>query len=188
MDAVRHVGVYQPSLACRIHNSSPQKYLKKIVDVVRAGLGFPACHFDDSHIKMMLMKGCSIEDARDYCLMGCVEPQKSGRLYQWTSTGYTQWPIAIEFVLNRGKMLWHGSTPGLDMGDLNNFKTYEEFEAAVKKQVEYITELSAVGTVISQRVHRDYAPKPLMSIMYEGTMESGRDVSPAAPCITGDLA
>lgn len=63
------------------------------------------------------------------------------------------------------------------MGDLNNFKTYEEFEAAVKKQVEYITELSAVGTVISQRVHRDYAPKPLMSIMYEGTMESGRDVS-----------
>ncbi|WCR28373.1 choline trimethylamine-lyase [Paenibacillus thiaminolyticus] len=177
MDAVRHVGVYQPSLACRIHNSSPQKYLKKIVDVVRAGLGFPACHFDDSHIKMMLMKGCSIEDARDYCLMGCVEPQKSGRLYQWTSTGYTQWPIAIEFVLNRGKMLWHGSTPGLDMGDLNNFKTYEEFEAAVKKQVEYITELSAVGTVISQRVHRDYAPKPLMSIMYEGTMESGRDVS-----------
>jgi len=177
MDAVRHVGVYQPSLACRIHNSSPQKYLKKIVDVVRAGLGFPACHFDDSHIKMMLMKGCSIEDARDYCLMGCVEPQKSGRLYQWTSTGYTQWPIAIEFVLNRGKMLWHGSEPGLDMGDLSNFKTYEEFEAAVKKQVEYITELSAVGTVISQRVHRDYAPKPLMSIMYEGTMESGRDVS-----------
>jgi len=63
------------------------------------------------------------------------------------------------------------------MGDLSNFKTYEEFEAAVKKQVEYITELSAVGTVISQRVHRDYAPKPLMSIMYEGTMESGRDVS-----------
>ncbi|WMT40310.1 pyruvate formate lyase family protein [Paenibacillus sp. D2_2] len=177
MDAVRHVGVYQPSLACRIHNSSPHKYLKKIVDVVRAGLGFPACHFDDSHIKMMLMKGCSIEDARDYCLMGCVEPQKSGRLYQWTSTGYTQWPIAIEFVLNRGKMLWHGSKPGLDMGDLSNFKTYEEFEAAVKKQVEYITELSAVGTVISQRVHRDYAPKPLMSIMYEGTMESGRDVS-----------
>lgn len=177
MDAVRHVGVYQPSLACRIHNNSPQKYLKKIVDVVRAGLGFPACHFDDSHIKMMLMKGCSIEDARDYCLMGCVEPQKSGRLYQWTSTGYTQWPIAIEFVLNRGKMLWHGSRPGLDLGDLHNLTTYEEFEAAVKKQVKYITELSAVGTVISQRVHRDYAPKPLMSVMYEGTMENGRDVS-----------
>ncbi|WP_430488530.1 pyruvate formate lyase family protein, partial [Escherichia coli] len=46
--------------------------------------------FDDSHIKMMLRKGFDFEDARDYCLMGCVEPQKSGRIYQWTSTGYTQ--------------------------------------------------------------------------------------------------
>lgn len=177
MDAVRHVGVYQPSLSCRIHNKSPQKYLKKIVDVVRAGLGFPACHFDDAHIKMMLMKGCTIEDSRDYCLMGCVEPQKAGRLYQWTSTGYTQWPVAIEFVLNRGKMLWHGSIQGVDTGELSNFKTYEEFDAAVKEQIKYITELSAVGTVVSQRVHRDVAPKPLMSIMFEGTMESGKDVS-----------
>ena len=89
MDAVRHVKIYQPSLACRIHKGSPQKFLKKIVQVIRAGMGFPACHFDDVHIKMMLAKGVSLEDARDYCLMGCVEPQKSGRLYQWTSTAYT---------------------------------------------------------------------------------------------------
>ncbi|MFR2716724.1 MAG: pyruvate formate lyase family protein [Anaerococcus obesiensis] len=89
MDAVRHVKIYQPSLATRIHTKSPEKYLRKIVDVVRAGMGFPACHFDDTHIKMMLAKGVSVEDARDYCMMGCVEPQKSGRLYQWTSTSYT---------------------------------------------------------------------------------------------------
>lgn len=177
MDVVRHVKVYQPSLACRIHNKSPQKYLKKIVDVVRAGIGFPACHFDDAHIKMMLRKGVEIEDARDYCLMGCVEPQKAGRLYQWTSTGYTQWPVTIEFVLNRGVMKWYGHKEGLDTGELSSFKSYEQFEQAVKKQIEYITELSAIGTVISQRVHRDVAPKPLMSIMFEGCMEKGKDVT-----------
>src|SRR5690606_25653276 len=141
---------YQPSLACRIHNNAPQKYMKKIVEVVKAGLGFPACHFDDTHIKMMLAKGFSIEDARDYCLMGCVEPQKSGRIYQWTSTGYTQWPIAIEFVLNRGLMKWHGTKQGIDTGDLDDFKTYEEFDAAVKQQIEHIIRLSAIGTVVSQ--------------------------------------
>ena len=46
--------------------------------------------------------------------MGCVEPQKSGRIYQWTSTGYTQWPIAIEFVLNRGRMVLFDSYQGLE--------------------------------------------------------------------------
>ncbi len=177
MDAVRHVKIYQPSLAARIHNKSPQKYLKKIVDVIRSGMGFPACHFDDAHIKMMLAKGVSIEDARDYCLMGCVEPQKSGRLYQWTSTAYTQWPICIELVLNHGVPLWYGSKVTPDMGDLSQFKTYDDFENAVKEQMKYITKWSAVATVISQRIHKDLAPKPLMSIMYEGCMENGRDVS-----------
>ncbi|ALS01020.1 glycyl radical enzyme [Enterococcus silesiacus] len=177
MDAVRHVKVYQPSLACRIHNRSPREYLKKIVDVVRAGIGFPACHFDDTHIKMMLAKGVSIEDARDYCLMGCVEPQKSGRLYQWTSTAYTQWPICIELVLNRGVPLWYGKEVCPDMGDISQFKTYEQFEEAVKGQIKYVTKWSSVATVITQRVHRDLAPKPLMSLMYEGCMENGKDVS-----------
>ncbi|MBS3995203.1 MAG: choline trimethylamine-lyase [Alkaliphilus sp.] len=177
MDAVRHVKIYQPSLATRIHNKSSQKYLKKIVEVVRSGMGFPACHFDDSHIKMMLAKGVTIEDARDYCLMGCVEPQKAGRLYQWTSTAYTQWPISIELVLNHGVPLWYGKQVCPDMGDLSQYKTYEEFDNAVKETIKYITKWSAVATVISQRVHRELAPKPLMSIMYEGCMEKGKDVS-----------
>ena len=177
MDAVRHVRIYQPSLAARIHNKSPYKYMKKIVDVVRSGMGFPACHFDDTHIKMMLAKGVSIEDARDYCLMGCVEPQKSGRLYQWTSTAYTQWPIAIELTLNHGVPLWYGKQVTPDFGDVSQYKTFEEFDRAVKEQIKYITKWTSVATVISQRVHRDMAPKPLMSLMYEGCMENGRDVS-----------
>lgn len=177
MDAVRHVKIYQPSLACRIHNNSPQKYMRKIVDVIRSGMGFPACHFDDSHIKMMLAKGVSMEDARDYCLMGCVEPQKAGRLYQWTSTAYTQWPICIELVMNHGVPLWYGKQVTPDSGDLSRFKTYEEFENAVKEQIKYITRLTNTATFISQRVHRELAPKPLMSIMYEGCMENGKDVS-----------
>ncbi|NIY49067.1 choline trimethylamine-lyase [Cedecea colo] len=177
MDAVRFVKVYQPSLACRIHNQSPQPYMEKIVDVVKAGMGFPACHFDDSHIKMMLRKGFDFEDARDYCLMGCVEPQKSGRIYQWTSTGYTQWPIAIEFVLNRGRMVLFDSHQGIDTGDLRELHTFDDFDAAVKQQVAHIVRLSAIGTVISQRVHRDVAPKPLMSLLIEGCMASGKDVA-----------
>ena len=177
MDAVRHVKIYQPSLACRIHTKSPQKYMRKIVDVVRSGMGFPACHFDDTHIKMMLAKGVSIEDARDYCLMGCVEPQKAGRLYQWTSTSYTQWPVCIETTLNHGVPLWYGKQVTPDPGDISQFDTYEKFEAAVKEQIKWVTRKTATATVISQRVHRELAPKPLMSILYEGCMEKGRDVS-----------
>ena len=90
---------------------------------------------------------------------------------------YTQWPICIELVLNHGVPLWYGKQVCPDMGDLSRFKTYEEFEAAVKEEIKYITKWTDVATVISKRVHRDLAPKPLMSIMYEGCMENGKDVS-----------
>ena len=63
------------------------------------------------------------------------------------------------------------------LGDLDQYLTYDQFDAAVKEQIKYITKWTAVATVISQRVHRDLAPKPLMSIMYEGCMEKGKDVS-----------
>ena len=63
------------------------------------------------------------------------------------------------------------------MGPLEKFDTWEKFEHAVKEEIRYITRLTGTATVISQRVHRELAPKPLMSIMYEGCMEQGRDVS-----------
>ena len=176
MDASKNLGIYQPALACRIHNTSPHKYLKKIVDVVKAGIGFPACHFDDVHIKQMLSKGFCLEDARDYCLMGCVEPQKSGRIYQWTSVGYTNWPIAFEFVFNNGLFRYDGTIQGLQQGDLSQYDTFEKFEAAVKQQIVHITRLALEATNISWCIHRDYVPKPLVSSLVEGCLEKGKNV------------
>ena len=176
MDCSKTLGLYQPSLAVRIHNTTPRALLKQVVDVIRSGIGFPACHFDDAHIKMMLRKGFDYEDARDYCLMGCVEPQKSGRIYQWTSVGYTNWPVAIEFALNDGVFPYDGQRHGLPTGTPDTFADYEAFEAAVKRQIVHITEQAAKATLILQRIHRDHAPKPLISCLVEGCLESGRNV------------
>lgn len=177
MDAVEKVKIYQPSLACRIHNQSPQKYLGKIVNIIEAGGGMPACHFDDAHIKMMLRKGFDFEDARDYCLMGCVEPQKSGRIHQWTAGGFTQWPITIEMVFNRGSLKSYGNKQWLDTGELEALTTYEQFDAAVKKQLDNLIELNARGTVLTQEVFRDVNPTPYMSLFVDGCMQSGKDVT-----------
>ncbi|KAF1073684.1 choline trimethylamine-lyase [Halodesulfovibrio sp. MK-HDV] len=185
MDAVSKVGVYQPSLACRIHNQSPQKYLQKIVEVIKAGSGMPACHFDDAHIKMMLRKGFDYEDARDYSLMGCVEPQKSGRIHQWTAGGFTQWPVAIEFVFNHGVLESYGSKVGLDTDDISQFKTYEDFDAAVKKQIAHILDLTAQGTVINQELVRDTMPTPYMSLFVDGCMQNGKDVTAGGAVMYG---
>ncbi|WP_437888709.1 choline trimethylamine-lyase [Phytobacter sp. V91] len=175
MDCSRKLKIYQPSLAVRIHNQSPQLFMRKIVEVIRAGIGFPACHFDDAHIKMMLRKGFDYEDARDYCLMGCVEPQRSGRIYQWTSVGYTTFTCAIELALNNGKTA-NGSQVGPQSGEPQSLTTYNAFESAVKQQLSYVVRQAARATLIVQKLHKRLAPKPFISCFVEGCMEQGKDV------------
>ncbi len=80
-------------------------------------------------------------------------------------------------MLNHGVPLWYGKQVTPDEGPLEQYKTFEDFDRAVKNQIDYVTYWTDVMTVISQRVHRDIVPKPLMSIMFEGTMENGKDVT-----------
>ncbi|MDE1185465.1 MAG: choline trimethylamine-lyase [Pantoea sp.] len=169
------LGIYQPGLAVRIHNKTPHDFMLEIVDVIKSGIGFPACHFDDAHIKMMLRKGFDYDDARDYCLMGCVEPQRAGRIYQWTSVGYTTFTGAIELAMNNGKTAT-GAQMGPETGEMASFVTYEQFEQAVKEQLSYIVKLAAKATLIVQKLHQRYAPKPLISCLTEGCMEQAKDV------------
>jgi formate C-acetyltransferase len=98
LDSVKNLKMYQPSLSVRVHNNSPQEFLLKVGEVVRTGIGFPAVHFDDTTIKMMLSYGVSMEDARDYCVLGCVEPSIHGKLSQWSACCLTNFPIAVEFA------------------------------------------------------------------------------------------
>ena len=176
MDCVSRLKIYQPSLAARIHNQSPYYYLRQIVEVIRSGTGFPACHFDDAHIKMMLRKGFDYDDARDYCLMGCVEPQKSGKMYQWTSVGYTTFTRALELALNNG-FSESGRRLGPQTGTAEELNSFVKFERAVKQQLAAITAKAAQATLIVQDLHRQYAPKPLISSLIEGCMEKGADVT-----------
>jgi formate C-acetyltransferase len=176
LDCAKHLQMYQPSFAARIHNNSPQSFLNKIGEVVKTGIGFPANHFDDTTIKMLLSYGVDPADAKDYCLVGCVEPAISGRLYQWSAVCLTNFPIAVEFALTNGVQLVSGNKLGLETGDPETFETFEAFEAAVKNQLQHMIRVSAITTVITQQAHRDHLPKPIVSSVVEGCVESGRDV------------
>lgn len=176
MEVVCKLKIYQPTLACRVHNQSPQAYLEKIVDIIRAGAGMPACHFDDAHIKMMLAKGYQLDDARDYSLMGCVEPQKNGRIHQWTAGGFTQWPICIDMALHNGSLPSYGEKLWLDTGSAEDFESFTDFETAVKKQLDYLIDVNCLGSNLIEETFRDMSPTPYMSLFIDGCMDSGKDV------------
>ncbi len=176
LECSKNLSLYQPSLAARVHAKSPVEYLTKITDVIKVGIGFPAIHYDDVTIMMLLSLGVSIEDARDYSIAGCVEPTVSGVFYRWTEVCYANFPSAIEFALTNGVQAVSGKKLSIETGDPTNFSTFEAFESAVKLQLTHLIEVAAIATHVAQQVHRDYLPKPLASTLITPCVDRGKSL------------
>ena len=79
IEASMHVMLPQPSLSVRIWNGTPHELLIKAAKLTRTGIGLPAYYNDEVIIPSLQSRGLTLADARDYNIIGCVEPQKAER-------------------------------------------------------------------------------------------------------------
>jgi choline trimethylamine-lyase len=176
IDATINLKVTQPSLGTRVYKQSPQKFLLKNAELVREGLGFPAFHNDEPAIKMLLKKGVSMDEARNWNTLGCVEPSLAGKLHQWTASGNYNFASAVEFALFNGRHIMSGKQLGIKTGDPLQFDDFETFKTAVEKQLAYIIKQHAIATTFIERIHRDHLPCALISSLCLDCVENGKEL------------
>ncbi len=176
LQATMDVRLFSPSLAVRLHRNCPEEFLLKIAELVRLGTGYPAIHNDEVGIKALLRKGVSTEEARDWSLVGCVEPNLPGKLHQWSDYGHYNFGSAVEFALFNGEHLLSGRKLGIETGDPNDFGTFEEFEAAVMAQLGNEIRHIAIQGHITEALHRDLLPCPLGSSLMFDCIDKGADL------------
>ncbi len=83
LQASMHTQLPAPSLSVRIWNGSPHDFLIKAGELTRTGVGLPAYYNDEVIIPALLSRGLTLADARNYCIIGCVEPQCPGKTEGW---------------------------------------------------------------------------------------------------------
>ncbi|HML36498.1 MAG TPA: formate C-acetyltransferase/glycerol dehydratase family glycyl radical enzyme [Bacillota bacterium] len=177
LTAKMEVRLHAPSLSVRVHNQSPERFLSAVAELAQVGTGFPALHNDEVTIKMMLINGASIEDARDYCLVGCVEPYIPGKMSKWTDGGHYNYGSAVEMVLTNGHSIMNGNRLlGVQAGDPSEMD-FNEFKEAVKKQLAFFIKNIATACHICEGLHEQFTQYPFMSATIDGCIESGRDIT-----------
>ena len=77
MDAKLHVRLSQPSFSIRVWDKIPNEFLLRACELSREGLGMPAFYSDEVIIPALVNRGLTIEDAREYGIIGCVEHSKT---------------------------------------------------------------------------------------------------------------
>ncbi|PAB60463.1 glycyl radical protein [Anaeromicrobium sediminis] len=175
LQATMDVKLYQPSLSVRYSVAkNPNSFLKKVVDLMSLGTGFPAFHNDDIGIRMLMNKGIPLKEAFNWNPCGCVETNLEGRTKQYTALADINLGSMVEFALLNGKMRKNNKVISVRSGDPLEFHTYGKFLEAVKDQIRYSVRACVMGSHVIDEICMDRTC-PALSLTFKECIESAKD-------------
>jgi formate C-acetyltransferase len=176
LEAYADLRTVQPNFGIRINRNTPQDIFLRACELTREGV---LIHFfnDDLIVPALVRRGCSLEDARDYSAVGCVEPNPHGKTFGSTFAVQFNAAKCLEFALHDGVCSVFGLPNGLAMGSLRTYSSYAELFEAYKAQVSHFVKkmtdaMRYLDTAIAERV-----PSPFASALVDGCREKGCDLT-----------
>ncbi len=171
IEATRHVLLPQPSFSVRVWNGTPHEFMIKAGELTRTGVGLPAYYNDEVIIPALISRGLTMEDARDYNIIGCVEPQKSGKTDGWHDAAFFNMCRPLELVFSNG--IDKGEQISVQTGDVTKMETFDEFYDAYKAQMNYMIDLMVNSNNAIDVAHGQRCPLPFLSSMIEDCIGRG---------------
>lgn len=172
INATMHVMLPQPSFSVRVWNKSPHEFLIRAAELTRTGVGLPAYYNDEVIIPALVNRGLTLKDARDYNIIGCVEPQKSGKTDGWHDAAFFNMCRPLELVFSNG--IDKGVQISKKTGDVTQMTTFEQFYDAYKAQTSYMIELMVNADNAIDVAHATRCPLPFLSGMIDNCIEKGK--------------
>ena len=177
LDVMEQHRMRDPNYQARVHRGSPPEYLSRALDVARQGYGVPALFNDEAVVPSLVAHGFPVEDARDYGTVGCVEPSIPGRSFMSTDAGLFNIPVCLELALNRGHRWGHRFRSGAPTPDPSEFRSMDDVIEAFRTQLNFIVDRMIDDFHMVEKGNIDYHPTPLSSMLVDGCLESGQDLT-----------
>lgn len=163
LDAYQEVRLPQPNLGVRINELIDRAFLRKTAETIRFGTGIPQVFNDEVVIPAFLNRGVSLEDARDYAVVGCVELSIPGRTYGLHDIAMFNLLKVMEIVI-----LENEGNPDVSWNGLLK---------QIRDKIRHYIKLMINGSNICDIGHRDQAPVPLLSSFILDCIERGKDIT-----------
>lgn len=174
IQACMHVRLPQPSFSIRVWNKTPWKLMEKAAELTKTGLGLPAYYNDEVIVPALVNRGLTIEDARQYNIIGCVEPQKSGKTDGWHDAAFFNMCRPLELVFSNG--MDKGVQIGPKTGSVESLDCFEKVWKAYNAQMTHFIGLMVNADNAVDYAHKERAPLPFLSCMVEDCIGRGMSV------------
>lgn len=175
LDAARDMFLPQPPLQIRVNDDTPEDFLLKAAELLRAGLGQPAFQNDKRVISWMLKHGVPYEDAVNWAIQGCEDPRIAGKDSQ-LNTPIINLAKILEITLNNGVDPQTGKQLGPKSGDWRSFDSVNKILMCFERQFIHFTQLLFEAQGKLYKVHQELTPLPFLSMLQDDCIERGLEL------------
>jgi pyruvate formate-lyase/glycerol dehydratase family glycyl radical enzyme len=177
LDVMEESGLRDPNYQARVHPGSPDAYIERVARVAIKGNGAPALFSDDAAVAALVYHGYPLEEARNYAVVGCVELALPGNSFFSTDAGLFNLPMCLELALNGGRRFGRMAHVGAETPDAHSFQNLDQVIDAFRHQVDYMVERMIADFRVVENGNRNYNPTPFSSMLVDGCLESGFDLT-----------
>ena len=179
-----------PTLGLRWNKATPPWLMNKAIRTNMATKGgIPLFENDDVVIQHFLEDGIPMDEAAEWCGLGCVYPCLPSRAEHYGAEGVAACNMAamLHLVFHNGVDV-NGRRTGLETGDPINFKNFDALYDALMKQHAFITHRSFWLAAIARNEQSKHVRLPFLSAMgIQRCMDLGQDLLIPDPdsCVFG---
>lgn len=176
LEAQQRIRLPEPLVNLVYHDKLSEPFLLKCVELIRTGIGQPAFHNSRVAIERHLFHHkMPPEVARPFVIAGCVQSSIAGYMDGYWETRFNVAKM-VELALENGRDPLTGLQIGPQTGDADSFPTWDEFERAFVRQMEYFVPLTHNVSRTAWSLQRNF-PTPFGSSLVNDCIPLGKDVS-----------
>lgn len=176
LEASRNVGFVR-DLSVRLHSESPPAFVDSAARSIAAGGGIPFIFNDECFIPALIERGISLQDARDYAPIGCVELTIPGKASPHAVSGELCAAKCLELALFDGRDPATGIQLGPRTGMLTDHDSFETLVSAYQRQVECFADRMVYLCNHGELRQQAAGPLPCWSVLTDDCILRGRDIT-----------
>lgn len=174
LDVIEEMRLLQPSSMVQVSKKNPDRFVKRAVKISKTGFGQPSFFNTDAIVQQLLSQGKSLVDARNGGASGCVETGAFGT-EAYFLTGYFNLNKVLEITLNNGVDPLTGKKIGLETGNPENFKSFEELYEAFERQLNFFIDIKIEGNLVVEKIWAMNMPVPFLSLLIDDCIANATD-------------
>lgn len=175
LKSVARVRMPQPNLTVRYFSGMSREFMAECIECIRLGFGMPAFNNDEIIIKSLMDRGVTLEDARNYAAIGCVEVGVPGKWgYRCTGMSYLNFPKTLMTALNDGVDVNTGKKICEGTGHFTDMESFEDVMQAWDTTARQLIHVGVTLDNCADLVVEQEVPDVLCSALVDDCIERGK--------------